>query len=164
MRKAAAPVRGQDDQIDSQPRRGIDDRGSSATVALKGNSIDPASTLNVVDWNMAWFATPDPTPGFGPANKSLQQDNAAIVLKSIPADLFVLQEVVNEHALDSIVSTMPGYAYKINNYGSYSNPNEPTSDPLMMRLPTETFPLRFGELKRPRMFPLNASGPASSTP
>ena len=96
--------------------------GSSATVALKGNSIDPASTLNVVDWNMAWFATPDPTPGFGPANKSLQQDNAAIVLKSIPADLFVLQEVVNEHALDSIVSTMPGYAYKINNYGSYSNP------------------------------------------
>jgi hypothetical protein len=34
----------------------------------------------------------------------------------------VLQEVVNEHALDSIVATMPGYAYKINNYGSYSNP------------------------------------------
>lgn len=101
---------------------------STGIVTLKGNSIDPASTLNVVNWNLNWFATPDLT--LGPANKSLQQDNVAIVLKSIPADLFVLQEAVNEHALDSIVQTMPGYAYKINNYGSYSNPNEPTASPL----------------------------------
>ncbi len=101
---------------------------SMGVVTLKGNSIDPASTLNVIDWNLNWFATPDPT--LGPTNKSLQETNVAIVLKSLPADLFVLQEVVNMHALDSIVATMPGYAYIINNYGSYSNPNEPTADPL----------------------------------
>ena len=101
---------------------------STGIVLLKGNSIDPASTLNVVNWNLNWFATPN--SGFGPPDKSLQQDNVAKVLKSIPADIFVLQEVVNQHALDSIVNTMPGYAYKINNYGSYSNPNEPSADPL----------------------------------
>lgn len=101
---------------------------STGTVTLKGNSIDPASTLNVVDWNLNWFATPDLT--LGPTDKSLQETNVATVLKSIPADLFALQEVVNQHALDSIVATMPGYTYIINNYGSYSNPNEPTADPL----------------------------------
>ncbi|MEP6748624.1 MAG: choice-of-anchor J domain-containing protein [Bacteroidota bacterium] len=101
---------------------------STGLVNLKGNSIDPASTLNVINWNLNWFATPDLT--LGPADKSLQETNVAIVLKSLPADLFVLQEVVNQHALDSIVNTMPGYSYIINNYGSYSNPNEPTADPL----------------------------------
>jgi len=101
---------------------------STGGVTLKGNSIDPASTLNMVNWNLEWFATPDPT--LGPANKSLQQDNVAIVLKSLPADLFVLQEVVNEHALDSIVNTMPGYTYKINNYGSHSNTMESSPSPL----------------------------------
>ncbi|MFT3933170.1 MAG: choice-of-anchor J domain-containing protein [Chitinophagaceae bacterium] len=101
---------------------------STGIVTLKGNSIDPASTLNVVNWNLNWFATP--VPSFGPVNKSLQQDNVATVLKSIPADLFALQEVVNVHALDSIVNTMPGYAYIVNNYGSYSNPTLKNASPL----------------------------------
>jgi hypothetical protein len=106
---------------------------STGIVALKGNSIDPASTLNVVNWNLNWFAIPvitGVTDGLGPVNKSLQQDNVATVLKTIPADLFVLQEVVNQHALDSIVNTMPGFAYKINDYGSYSNPTISNPNPL----------------------------------
>jgi len=106
---------------------------STGIIMLKGNSIDPASTLNVVNWNLNWFAIPvipGVTDGLGPVNKSLQQDNVATILKTIPADLFVLQEVVNQHALDSIVNTMPGFAYKINDYGSYSNPTIANPNPL----------------------------------
>ena len=101
---------------------------STGGVTLKGNSIDPASTLNVVNWNMEWFATPDPS--LGPADKTLQAQNAQIVLQNLHADLFILQEVVNETALANIVSTMPGYAYKINNYGSHSNILESNPTPL----------------------------------
>ncbi|MBS1564213.1 MAG: Ig-like domain-containing protein, partial [Bacteroidetes bacterium] len=101
---------------------------STGKVIFKGNSIDPASTLNVVNWNMEWFATPDPT--LGPTDKTLQAQNAQIVLQNLHADLFILQEVVNETALANIVSTMPGYAYVINNYGSHSNIMESNPSPL----------------------------------
>jgi len=98
------------------------------TITLKGNSVDPASTLNIVNWNLEWFATPE--IGFGPDNKSLQETNVAIILPSLHADLYALQEVVNRNALDSIVNTMPGYAYVINNYGSHSNITEANPFPL----------------------------------
>ena len=96
---------------------GISD--SVGKVNLKGNTIDPASTLNVVDWNLNWFGTPE--AGFGPADKTLQEQNVGKILPTLHADIYALQEVVNEPALANIVASMPGYAYVINNYGSYSN-------------------------------------------
>lgn len=93
---------------------------STAIVNVKGNSIDPASTLNVVDWNLNWFGTPDPT--LGPTDKALQKANVGVVLPSLHADLYALEEVCDEQALDSIVATMPGYAVVVGQYGSYSNP------------------------------------------
>jgi hypothetical protein len=102
---------------------------STDSVTLKGNSIDPASTLNVVDWNLNWFGTPDPT--LGPTDKGLQEKNVGIILPGLHADLYALEEVVNEPALAAIVSTMPGYAYVIGQYGSFSNPTIPGGpDPL----------------------------------
>jgi len=99
------------------------------TLLLKGNSVDPASTLSIVNWNMEWFGTPA-TGNFGPPNKALQEQNAGIVLPALNADLYVLQEVVNDTALKNIVATMPGYAYVINNYGSHSNTKEAHPFPL----------------------------------
>jgi len=92
---------------------------SVGKVNLKGNTIDPASTLSVVDWNLNWFGTPE--AGFGPADKALQEQNVGTILPTLHADIYALQEVVNDSALAAIVATMPGYAYVINNYGSYSN-------------------------------------------
>ncbi len=92
---------------------------SVGKVNLKGNTIDPASTLSVVDWNLNWFGTPE--AGFGPADKALQEQNVGTILPTLHADIYALQEVVNEPALANIVATMPGYAYVIGNYGSYSN-------------------------------------------
>jgi len=96
---------------------------STAIVNVKGNSIDPASTLSVIDWNLNWFGTPDLT--LGPADKALQKKNVGTVLPSLHADLYALEEVCDEQALDSIVATMPGYAVVVGQYGSYSNPTIP---------------------------------------
>ncbi|HTJ12640.1 MAG TPA: choice-of-anchor J domain-containing protein [Dinghuibacter sp.] len=96
---------------------------STAVVNVKGNSIDPASTLSVIDWNLNWFGTPDPT--LGPTDKALQKRNVGTVLPSLHADLYALEEVCDEAALDSIVATMPGYAVIVGQFGSFSNPTIP---------------------------------------
>ena len=57
---------------------------------IKGNSIDPASTLNVIDWNLNWFGTPDPT--LGPTDKALQKQNVGTILPSLHADLYALED------------------------------------------------------------------------
>lgn len=104
----------------------ISTAGTADTIVnLKGTSIDPSKTLEVVNWNMEWFSTPDPAPGFGPTNKALQRQNAQTILPSIGADLYALVEVVDTAALGNIVRTsMPGYSYVICNYGSHANPFE----------------------------------------
>ncbi|HEV9035121.1 MAG TPA: choice-of-anchor J domain-containing protein [Puia sp.] len=102
---------------------------STAVVNVKGNSIDPASTLSVIDWNLNWFGTPDPT--LGPTDKALQKKNVGLILPALHADLYALEEVCDEQALDSIVATMPGYAVVVGEYGSFSNPTIPGGpDPL----------------------------------
>ena len=102
---------------------------SVAILNVKGNSIDPASILNIVDWNLNWFGTPDST--LGPANKPLQEKNVGTILPQLHADLYALEEVCSQDALDSIVATMPGYAYVVGQYGSFSNPTIPGGpDPL----------------------------------
>jgi hypothetical protein len=103
---------------------------STAVVNVKGNSIDPASTLSVIDWNLNWFGTPDQT--LGPTDKALQKKNVGTILPSLHADLYALEEVCDEQALDSIVATMPGYAVVVGQYGSFSNPTIPGGpDPLI---------------------------------
>ena len=96
---------------------------STDVVNVKGNSIDPASTLSVIDWNLNWFGTPDLT--LGPTDKALQKKNVGVVLPSLHADMYALEEVCDEQALDSIVATMPGYAVVVGQYGSFSNSTIP---------------------------------------
>jgi hypothetical protein len=100
----------------------------SATINLKGTSIDPATTLEVVNWNMEWFGSTDPT--LGPTNDNLQEQNAKTILQNIGADLYALVEVVDEARLANIVSQMPGYAYVICDYGSHTNTNESGASPI----------------------------------
>ncbi|MDP4260939.1 MAG: HYR domain-containing protein [Bacteroidota bacterium] len=100
----------------------------SDSIDLKGTSIDPATTLEIVNWNMEWFGSTDPT--LGPVNDSLQQANAQTVIQSIGADLYGLVEVVDTARLGSIVRNMPGYSYVVCNYGSHTNPNEGGAGPL----------------------------------
>lgn len=92
-------------------------------ISLKGNSLPPASTMSIVSWNLGYFGTAE--PGAGPIDKTLQVATVNTLLPSLHADIYALQEVVNEAALASIVSNMPGYAYSISTYGAHSNPSDP---------------------------------------
>jgi hypothetical protein len=94
--------------------------GLTGIVNLKGTSIDPATTLEVVNWNMEWFGS----TSLGPTNDNLQEQNAETILTTIGADIYGLVEVVDEARLANIVSHMPGYSYVICNYGSHTNPFE----------------------------------------
>ncbi|MFI5129037.1 MAG: HYR domain-containing protein [Chitinophagales bacterium] len=100
----------------------------SGIVNLVGTSIDPNSTLEIVNWNMEWFGSTDPS--LGPTNDPLQEQNAKTILQSIGADLYALVEVVDEARLQNIVNQMPGYSYVICNYGSHTNINENNPSPL----------------------------------
>ena len=97
----------------------------SSTVSVKGSSIDPVKTLEVVNWNLEWFGS----TVNGPTNDNLQEQNVGTIMRSIGADLFALAEVVDTARLGSIVRSMPGYEYVVSNYGSHTNPNETPAPP-----------------------------------
>ena len=108
----------------------VSSAGAAAqTVALSGDTYDPAKTLEVVNWNMEWFGSADPT--LGPRDKDLQNTNATAVLNFLKADVYALEEVVDTVRLKAIaanLSTTLGvpYAYKISPYGSRGdNPQDP---------------------------------------
>ena len=98
----------------------------SSVINIKGTSVDPNTTLEVVNWNVEWFGS----TSFGPTNDNLQEQNVKTVLQTIGADIYGLVEVVDEARLARVVSQMPGYSYIISNYGSHVNPPDPAGDPL----------------------------------
>ena len=99
---------------------------ADTTISLKGNSIDAATTLDVVNWNIEWFGSTT----LGPTNDVLQEQNVKTVLQNLAADVYGITEVVSEARLANIVSQMPGYSYVLSNYGSYSNPSQSGAGPL----------------------------------
>lgn len=90
---------------------------TNTVINLNGSSIDPATTLEVVNWNIEWFSSPT----FGPTNDAQQEQNVKTIMQNIGADIFGLVEVVDEAALAALVAQMPGYSYVISNYGSHTN-------------------------------------------
>lgn len=105
---------------------------TSRTVTVTGDTYDIAKTLEVVNWNMEWFGSTDPT--LGPTNKDLQNTNAFTVLSALNADVYALEEVVDTvrlKALAARLSTTTGnpYAYKISDFGSYADNAQDTDYP-----------------------------------
>ncbi len=100
--------------------------GLSFIINLKATSIDPATTLELVNWNLEWFGS----IVNGPSNDNQQEQNVKTILQNIGADIYGLVEVVDESRLAHIVSQMPGYSYVIGNYGSHVNPPDVTGGPL----------------------------------
>ena len=90
----------------------------SSQVNVKGTSIDPATTLEVMNWNIEWFGH----TGMGPSNEAQQEQNVVTILKNVNADIYALTEIVSEQKLASVVGQLPGYSYVISNYGSHTNP------------------------------------------
>lgn len=61
--------------------------------------------LEAVTWNVNWYGS----TSRGPENESLQTDNLAEVMDSLRADLYALQEVYSQPALDGLVKRLIGY-------------------------------------------------------
>jgi hypothetical protein len=91
--------------------------GITRAIDAKGTSINPAGTLEVVNWNVEWFGSPLQDP----KNDDLQQQNVTTVFNNLKADIYALSEVVNEDRLRSVVASMPGYEYVLSDYGSHTN-------------------------------------------
>lgn len=89
----------------------------SANVSLSGTSVDPATTLEVVNWNIEWFGSTIN----GPTNDVQQEQNVKTILQNLDADIYAVSEIVSETRLASVVNQMPGYTYMISNYGSHTN-------------------------------------------
>jgi endonuclease/exonuclease/phosphatase family metal-dependent hydrolase len=105
---------------------------ASQSLALSGNTYDVANTLEVVNWNMEWFGSP--ASGFGPDDKDLQYANASSVLRQLDADVFALIEVVDTLRLNTLVKSMPGYAYRVSDFGSAADNNTDPDYPLTQKL------------------------------
>ena len=71
-----------------------------------GTSILKADTYDVVSYNLEFFGTDvrDATgKEFGPTNDALQIENAAKVMNTLNADVYVVQEVSDEPALNALI-------------------------------------------------------------
>lgn len=86
-------------------------------VTLLGTSLSPEKTLDIVNWNLEWFGSPDPT--LGPTNKDQQFTNVLKVLRSIDADVFSLVEVVDTSRFRRLTDSLgANYGSIVCNYGT----------------------------------------------
>lgn len=78
----------------------VDAGGSSS-----GNQTVAPSPLVVGTWNIEWFGSTME----GPTNETLQAKNVLTVMKSMDADLWAIQEVVDPAALAKLATDLGGY-------------------------------------------------------
>lgn len=93
----------------------------SSYVSLAGTSIDPATTLEVVNWNIEWFGS----AANGPTNDEQQKQNVITIFQSVNADIYALAEVVDTTRLRQVVNALSGYDMIVGNFGSHTNTTDP---------------------------------------
>jgi trimeric autotransporter adhesin len=96
---------------------------------LTGSSLPKTSTFDVVSYNLEFFGSNivgSDGREFGPTNDALQIDNVAKVVNTLNADVYALQEVSDDSALDSLIekisvngktfdkSISPAWSYSFN--------------------------------------------------
>lgn len=76
--------------------------------SLPADTIDtvaPDGILETVTWNLEWYGS----FGNGPSDEDLQTRNALEVIDSLKADLYALQEITDQTALNDLTGLMKGY-------------------------------------------------------
>ncbi|OON69339.1 hypothetical protein B0919_08615 [Hymenobacter sp. CRA2] len=103
---------------------------TASSIAVTGDTYDVANTLEVVNWNIEWFGS----TAQGPTDDNQQQANVKTILTNLNADVFALAEVVDTTRLNTLVSQMPGYAYRVSDFGSYADSRTDTDYPSAQKL------------------------------
>lgn len=105
--------------------------------SFTGSSIPKADTFDIVTYNLEFFGTDIKDASnkeFGPIDDALQIENVAKVMNKLNADVYVVQEVSDEPALDALVQkiSVNGKTFDkvISPSWSYSfNPADPNFPP-----------------------------------
>lgn len=101
------------------------------TISLIGT--DKSKTFDVTAFNLEFFGTDiRGTDGseFGPTDDALQVSNAITVFQTIQSDIFSVEEVSDDNAMNQLVAGLPGYAKVMADRWSYSfNPPDPNFPP-----------------------------------
>jgi endonuclease/exonuclease/phosphatase family metal-dependent hydrolase len=83
---------------------------------LQGDVFSANQTLDIVNWNIAWFGSK--TTGFGPADDDLAQANIKKIMDSLDADVYAFSEVVDTLRFSKLIASMPAYGYRLTDYCS----------------------------------------------
>jgi trimeric autotransporter adhesin len=99
---------------------------------LTGTSYPKAETFDIVTYNLEFFGTDVKNTSnveFGPTDDALQISNVTTVMQTINADIYGVEEVADDNALNTLVSNLTGYDKIVSDRWSYSfiapDPNFP---------------------------------------
>ncbi|MFN6113107.1 MAG: DUF5689 domain-containing protein [Bacteroidota bacterium] len=70
------------------------------------DTVSKNRTLDVTTWNLEWFGWADTTRG--PKNKDLQRQRIRVIMDTIKADVYALQEVLSDEALATLSDSISG--------------------------------------------------------
>ncbi|MCG9792549.1 T9SS type A sorting domain-containing protein [Flavobacterium algicola] len=79
---------------------------SQQVGVLKGSSLPKSETFDIVTYNLEFFGSDvigSSGTEFGPVNDPLQIDNVAAVMNKLDADVYVVQEVSDDTALETLI-------------------------------------------------------------
>ncbi len=102
--------------------------------SFTGSSITKAETFDIVTYNLEFFGTDVKDTGgteFGPTNDALQIDNVAKVMNTLNADVYAVQEVSDDAALDALLTkiSINGKTFAKSVSPVWSRSYETTPDP-----------------------------------
>lgn len=70
------------------------------------DTVNKSRTLDITTWNLEWYGTADTT--LGQRNKDLQRQRIRVVMDTLQADLYALQEVISDEALAALSDSVKG--------------------------------------------------------
>ena len=73
---------------------------------IVADTVSKNRTIDITTWNLEWFGWADSTRG--PFNKTLQRQRIRIIMDTIKADIYALQEVLTDEALASLSDSIVG--------------------------------------------------------
>ena len=79
-------------------------------IPAKGQS----DAIDICNWNLEWFGKT--SPGYGPSDDVLQQQNIYKTILQADMDLWAFCEIASISAFDSMMSKLPDYGYVISTF------------------------------------------------
>lgn len=79
---------------------------SDIGLAIEEDTVSKSRTLDITSWNLEWYGSSDTTRG--PRDKNRQRRSIRQVMDSVRADIYTLQEVLSQEALDALSDSITG--------------------------------------------------------